>query len=70
MAPSAFSVTPPQGVKTSALTGAAVPQKIIAGTTLQQLDASKLKFTKSTTPITVPIPADPTGDATIAAANQ
>ena len=70
MAPSPVSVTPPQGVKISELTGAAVAQKIVAGTTLQQLDASKLKFTKSTTPMTVPIPGDPTGDATIAAANQ
>lgn len=57
-------------MKTSELTSATVAQKIAAGTTLQQLDASKLKFTKSTTPMTVTISGDPTGDAAIAAAHQ
>lgn len=59
MSPSAVVATPPQGVKTSELTASAVAQKIEAATQLQPLDASKLKFTKTTTPMTVPEPGDP-----------
>lgn len=58
MAPSAISVTPPEGVKTAELTAAAVAHKI-AQTGLQPLDAAKLKFTRTTTPMTVPEPDDP-----------
>lgn len=58
MAPSAISVTPPEGVQTAELTAAAVAQKIIQ-TGLQPLDASKLKFTRTTTPMIVPEPNDP-----------
>jgi len=58
MAPSAISLTPPEGVKTSELTAAAVAQKINE-TQTHPLDASKLKFTKTTTPMTVPEPDDP-----------
>jgi branched-chain amino acid aminotransferase len=71
MAPSA--VTPPQGVQqTSELTATAISQKIaetapaqlrqlngFETTTLRPLDASKLKFTKTTTPMAVPQPGDP-----------
>jgi branched-chain amino acid aminotransferase len=59
MAPSAIPATPPEGVKTAELTAAAVSQKIELAAHLQPLDASKLKFTKTTTPMTVPEPADP-----------
>lgn len=58
MAPSAVSMTPPEGVKTAELTAAAVSQKINQ-TGLQPLDASKLKFTRTTTPMAVPEPNDP-----------
>ena len=70
MAPAA--ITPPHGVQqTSELTAAAVAQKIaqtapalskhINGieTALSPLDASKLKFTETTTPMAVPQPGDP-----------
>jgi branched-chain amino acid aminotransferase len=60
MSPSAISVTPPHGVKTSELTAAAVAQKISTqALELQPLDASKLKFTRTTTPMKVPEPDDP-----------
>jgi branched-chain amino acid aminotransferase len=59
MAPSAISYTPPEGVKTSELTAAAVSQKIADQSTLKPLDASKLKFTRTSTPMTVPQPDDP-----------
>ena len=58
MAPSAVSITPPEGVKTAELTAAAVAQKINQ-TDLQPLNASKLKFTRTTTPMSVPEPNDP-----------
>lgn len=68
MAPSA--ITPPQGVQeTSELTAAAVAGKIAqtapgllksgVKTTLRPLDASRLRFTRTTTPMTVPQPGDP-----------
>jgi len=70
MAPAA--ITPPQGVQqTSELTAAAVAQKIAqmapaqakqpngVNAALRPLDASKLKFTQTTTPMTVPEPGDP-----------
>lgn len=52
MPPSAIAVTPPEGLKTSELTAAAVAKKIAVQSTLQPLDASKLKFTRTTTPMT------------------
>ena len=58
MAPSAVSMTPPEGVKTAELTAAAVAHEI-KQTGLKPLDASKLKFTRTTTPMTVPEPNDP-----------
>ncbi|KAH8782627.1 putative branched-chain-amino-acid aminotransferase [Hyaloscypha finlandica] len=68
MAPSA--ITPPQGVQeTSELTAAAVAGKIAqtapgllkngVKTTLRPLDASRLRLTRTTTPMTVPQPGDP-----------
>ncbi|TVY83518.1 Branched-chain-amino-acid aminotransferase, partial [Lachnellula suecica] len=70
MAPSA--ITPPRDVQqTSELTASAVAQKIaetapglLTGenaveTALRPLDASKMKFTKTTTPMSVPQPGDP-----------
>ncbi|KAE8454095.1 hypothetical protein EG329_007873 [Mollisiaceae sp. DMI_Dod_QoI] len=71
MAPSA--ITPPNGVQqTAELTTAAVARKIAETApgltsngldtgmaTLQPLDASKLKFTRTTTPMSVPQPGDP-----------
>ena len=59
MSPSLVSVTPPEGVNASELTASAVAHKIEAAAHLQPLDASKLKFTKTTTPMTVPEPGDP-----------
>lgn len=59
MAPSLVSMTPPEGVKTAELTAAAVAQKIEVASHLQPLDASKLRITKTTTPMTVPEPDDP-----------
>lgn len=59
MSPSLVSVTPPEGVKTAELTAAAVAQKIEVAAHLQPLDASKLKFTKTTTPMAVPALGDP-----------
>jgi branched-chain amino acid aminotransferase len=59
MAPSAMPVTPPEGVKTSELTASAVAQKIVVQSTLNLLDASKLKFTRTTKPMTVPEPSHP-----------
>jgi branched-chain amino acid aminotransferase len=59
MAPSAISVTPPQEVTTSELTASAVAEKIAVQSTLAPLDASKLKFTRTKTPMAVPQPGDP-----------
>jgi hypothetical protein len=62
MSPSAISNTPPRDVQqTSELTAAAVSKKIavIEDGPLPHLDASKLKITKTTTPMTVPQPGDP-----------
>jgi branched-chain amino acid aminotransferase len=59
MSPSLVSVTPPEGVKTAELTASAVAQKIEIASHLQPLDASKLKFTKTSTPMAVPEPGDP-----------
>ncbi|PMD44259.1 putative branched-chain-amino-acid aminotransferase [Hyaloscypha variabilis F] len=68
MAPSA--ITPPHGVQqASELTAAAVAEKIAqtapgllkngTKTTLRPLDASRLRFTSTTTPMAVPQPGDP-----------
>lgn len=64
MAPAA--VTPPEGLYTTALTAAAVAEKISQSkqsngthSALQPLDASKLKFTRTKSPMTVPQPGDP-----------
>lgn len=68
MAPSA--ITPPHGVQqTSELTAAAVTEKIAQTapgllkngikTSLRPLDASRLRFTRTTTPMSVPQPGDP-----------
>ena len=62
MAPSAISRTPPEGVKTAELTAAAVSQKMHQ-TGLWPLDSSKLKFTRTTSPMSVPEPDDPVIDA-------
>jgi branched-chain amino acid aminotransferase len=59
MSPSAVSATPPQGLKTAELTASAVAQKIGASATLAPLDASKLTFTRTTTPMAVPELDDP-----------
>ncbi|RFU28681.1 hypothetical protein B7463_g7655, partial [Scytalidium lignicola] len=70
MSPSAISQTPPPNVeKGTELTAAAVAKSLASATTpteqngtrpaLRPLDASKLKFTKTTTPMTVPKPGDP-----------
>lgn len=59
MAPIAVSETPPRGLKTAELTASAVTQKIQVGANLQHLDASKLKVTKTTTPMNVPELDDP-----------
>ena len=56
MAPSAITpaATPPHGIKTAELTASAITHKLEAQSTLQPLDASRLKFTRSTTPMVVP----------------
>ncbi|KAM3072251.1 hypothetical protein ACMFMG_009067 [Clarireedia jacksonii] len=62
MSPAAISNTPPRDIQqTSELTAAAVSKKIavIEDGPLPHLDASKLKITKTTTPMTVPQPGDP-----------
>ncbi|PSS27378.1 hypothetical protein M430DRAFT_130830 [Amorphotheca resinae ATCC 22711] len=59
MSPSAVSSTPSPGVQASELTASAVAQKIGASANLQPLDASKLIFTKTQTPMAVPEPGDP-----------
>lgn len=64
MAPSAVSATPPQAVQTTAdLTADALEQKLSAtgpgDSKLAPLDASKLTFTRTTTPRTVPAVDDP-----------
>ena len=69
MAPSATSVTPPHevgGTQTAELTAAAVAKKIAQATPisngvehLNPLDASKLRFTRTSTPMSVPEPGDP-----------
>jgi len=56
MAPSAISKTPEEGVQTAELTASAVAHKIDAQALLQPLDASKLKFTRTTTPMMVCFP--------------
>lgn len=59
MSPSLVSMTPPEGVKTAELTASAVAHKIEVAAHLQPLDASKLRFTKTSNPMTVPQPGDP-----------
>ena len=69
MAPSAVSITPPHelgGVQTAELNAAAVAKKIAQAIptsngveTLKPLDASKLRFTRTSTPMSVPSPGDP-----------
>lgn len=62
MAPSAISRTPPKDVQQSDdLIAAAVTKKIATTEfgTLPHLDASLLKVTKTTTPMTVPVAGDP-----------
>ncbi|KAH8596334.1 putative branched-chain-amino-acid aminotransferase [Bisporella sp. PMI_857] len=56
MAPSAISptITPAKGVKTAELTASAISHKLKKQNGLQPLDASKLIFTRTTTPMTVP----------------
>ena len=58
MAPSAVPLTPPEELSISDLPAAAVAQKI-SHFGLQPLDASKLKFTRTSTPMTVPEQDDP-----------
>jgi len=61
MAPSAISpaATPPHGIKTAELTASAVTHKIGAQSLLLPLNASKLVFTPTTTPMAVPDVNDP-----------
>ncbi|KAG9246450.1 putative branched-chain-amino-acid aminotransferase [Calycina marina] len=60
MAPSAITAatTPPHGIKTAALTASAVYHQIEAQSGLRPLDASKLIFTPTTTPMSVPAKGD------------
>jgi hypothetical protein len=53
LTPPAVSATSLDGVKTAELTASAVAHKIDAESELQPLDASKLKFTRTLTPMTV-----------------
>lgn len=46
-------MTPPEGVKTAELTAEGVKHQFDAQSGLAKLDASKLKFTRTTTPMSV-----------------
>jgi branched-chain amino acid aminotransferase len=63
MAPSAMPITPPEDTlnvqKTSDLSAAAISKKLTSIPTLAPLDASKLIFTRTTNPGTVPSLDDP-----------